>query len=116
MKKLLGLIASLLIISTSFAQGKKDVQTDTITVKGTCGQCKKRIENAAYIPGVKRAEWNVKTKELVVTYRSSKTSLDKIEQKIADAGHDAGNKKASTEQYQQLPSCCAYNDGHAHDH
>lgn len=116
MKNIIGFIAALLIFSSSFAQQKKDIQTDTIAVKGTCGQCKKRIENAAYIPGVKRAEWNVETKELVVTYRSSKTSVDEIEQHIADAGHDAGDVKAPADKYKELPSCCAYNDGHNHDH
>lgn len=116
MKLINGFIAALLIFAApAFAQNK-DIETDTVTVKGTCGQCKKRIENAAYIPGVKRAEWDVTSKILTVTYRPSKTSIEKIEQHIADAGHDAGNIKAPAEKYNELPSCCAYNDGHNHDH
>lgn len=116
MKNIIGFLAAIIISATSTFAQNKDIVTDTFAVKGTCGQCKKRIENAAYIPGVKRAEWDVNSKILSVTYRSSKTSLEKIEQHIAGAGHDAGDIKAPAEKYQQLPSCCAYNDDHNHDH
>lgn len=95
--------------------GSKDIQTETIKVKGTCGQCKKRIENAAYVPGVKRAEWDKSSKELVVTYKPSKTSLEKIEKSIAGTGHDAGSITASDTAYNKLPECCAYKHDHA-DH
>jgi len=116
MKNIIGLLAAIIISTASASAQGKDVVTDSFTVKGTCGQCKKRIENAAYVPGVKRAEWDITSKILTVTYRSSKTTLEKIEQHIADAGHDAGDIKAPAEKYEQLPSCCAYNDDHNHDH
>lgn len=117
MKRLSGLVALLIwSISLSFGQEKKEIVTETIKVAGTCGQCKKRIEDAAYINGVKRAEWNKSTKQLIVTYRSSKTSLRQIEQSIARAGHDAGEIKAAGADYEKLPECCAYKEEHAADH
>ena len=53
MKQIIGAMALLLCISAnSFAQ-KKTLSSDTIHVDGICEQCQKRIENAAYIKGVK---------------------------------------------------------------
>ncbi|MNE59814.1 hypothetical protein D3C80_1549320 [compost metagenome] len=73
--------------------------------------CKKRIEDAAYIKGVKRADWDQKTQELKLVYNTDKTDLKTIEQSIARKGHDAGAILADKDQYKKLPSCCAYNDG-----
>jgi periplasmic mercuric ion binding protein len=116
MKHITGTIAFLILsCSLSFAQEKKDIATEKIKVSGTCGQCKKRIESAAYIGGVKRAEWDKASKELTITYRPSKTSLIKIEESVAKAGHDAGEVKASDANYNKLPECCAYKQDHA-DH
>jgi len=117
MKRITAIIA-LLLCSLGFAsaQDKKDIVTEKIKVSGTCGQCKKRIEDAAYISGVKRAEWDKNTKELTITYRPSKTSLKQIEEHIAQAGHDAGEVRAPEKSYQELPECCAYKEEHAHDH
>lgn len=117
MKRITGIIALLLCsIGFAFAQEKKDIATEKVKVSGTCSQCKKRIENAAYIDGVKRAEWDKSTKILTVTYRPSKTSLQKIEEHIAHAGHDAGDVKAPEEDYKKLPECCAYKEDGAAAH
>ena len=117
MKRIFGILAiSLSIPFFSNAQEvkKPKVATEHITVKGVCGECKERIEKAAYIPGVKRAEWDKTTKELTVSFKTSKTTIEAIEQNIANAGHDAGDIKASDSAYNELPSCCAYKDGHDH--
>lgn len=117
MKRISGLLAILLIaVNFSFAQSKKDIVTEKITVQGNCGQCKKRIEDAAYINGVKRAEWNKETKELTLTYRPSKTSLKQVEENIARVGHDAGDVHATDSAYNELPECCAYKSEHAEAH
>jgi outer membrane receptor for ferrienterochelin and colicin len=80
----------------------------SITVYGNCDQCKHRIETAAKGKGVLSATWDVDTKLLAVTFNPSKTSLDKIQQRIAYAGHDTKSKKAPDEVYNSLPSCCLY--------
>jgi mercuric ion binding protein len=117
MKRFTGIIALLICsLSFSFAQNTKDIATDTVKVSGNCSQCKKRIENAAYVTGVKRAEWDKSTGQLTVTYRPSKTSLQKIEENIAKAGHDAGEVKASETDYNKLPDCCAYKEEGAAKH
>lgn len=117
MKRILSILAITLFFPLfSNAQEAKlpKVATEHITVRGVCGECKERIEKAAYIPGVKRAEWNKDTKELTVSYKTSKTTLEEIEKSIAAVGHDAGDIKATDSAYGQLPSCCAYKDVQDH--
>lgn len=97
----------------SNAQGKveinkKTVVSDTLMVRGVCGSCETRIENAALIKGVKKAEWDKYKQQLIVFYKPAKVSLDEIEKEVAKAGHDTPNHKASDEVYNQLPACCAY--------
>lgn len=117
MKTIFGVIALLISSLTfSFAQEKKDITTEKVKVSGTCGDCKKRIEKAAYVPGVKRAEWDSESQLLTVTYRPSKTSLEKIETSIANVGYDTGDVKAKEEDYKKLPHCCAYREEDAHVH
>ena len=97
--------------NNSFAQSeKKKVETKTVHVSGVCDDCKERIENAAYIPGVKRADWNKDKQQLTVSFKTDKVSLEQIEQSIANVGHDAGEIHATDSAYKKLPSCCAYKD------
>lgn len=84
------------------------IVTSTISVKGNCGECKERIENAADIKGVKNAVWNEDTKVLTTTYDSKKVSLEQIEKAIANAGHETLKQKANDKAYNSLPSCCKY--------
>ena len=51
MKTLIILIT--IIIFSIKIQAQSTVITSTISVKGNCGECKERIENAADIKGVK---------------------------------------------------------------
>jgi copper chaperone CopZ len=86
-------------------------QTVSFKVFGVCASlCKPRIEAAAIGKGVKSAVWNVDTKMLTVVYEPAKTSLEKIENRIVEAGHDLENKKANDAVYNALPSCCHYRE------
>ena len=104
------LLVSFLSPDTVFA-GKHDVVTMNYIVNGVCEQCKKRIEDAAYVKGVKYADWNVDSHNLTVKFDSTKTSPELILQRIARAGHDSENYKATDEDYNKLPSCCRYRSG-----
>ncbi|HPI53806.1 MAG TPA: heavy-metal-associated domain-containing protein [Chitinophagaceae bacterium] len=108
--------AFLLCSQTTFAQTKTttSVVTDTITISGNCGECKSRIEDAAYVKGVKKANWDKKTKLLTVTYTAQKTNLSTIASAIAKIGHDSRLATASDKNYNKLPNCCAYRNGKCH--
>ena len=100
-------ILFILFSFSGFAQSN-DIRTDSFLVAGNCGMCKKRIEDAAYIKGVKRADWSADTKMLTVVYRPSKTDTTVIQQNLAKAGHEAGLVKANEDAYNSLPGCCHY--------
>jgi|WetSurMetagenome_2_1015567.scaffolds.fasta_scaffold75127_2 periplasmic mercuric ion binding protein len=83
-------------------------QTQTIKVMGTCELCKARIEKAAKIDGVNKAEWNKETKVLTLVFNPAVVTSDEVQKKIAAAGHDTEKYKASDKAYSSLPSCCQY--------
>lgn len=93
-----------LLGSAAFAQSK----TDSVKVSGNCGMCEKRIENAMKMPGVTSADWDVKSKMLTVSYAADQISLDDIQRKIAEVGHDTPKFKATEAVYSKLPGCCKY--------
>lgn len=95
----------LLTAGGAFAQAK---QTDSFKVYGNCEMCKERIEEAAAVPGVRTAVWDVKTKQLKVSYDPAKIKNGTIQQKIAAAGHDTEKQKAPDAVYNKLPECCQY--------
>jgi|APEBP8051073220_1049391.scaffolds.fasta_scaffold03584_2 hypothetical protein len=88
----------------SFAQSK----TESFQVSGNCGMCKTRIEKAAKDAGAASASWDKDTKQLTVTYESSLTNTAKIQQKLADVGHDNPGFKTTDDVYNKLPGCCKY--------
>ncbi len=108
MKKLQLLMAALIVLliqGSAFAQTQK---TETFEVFGNCGMCKKTIEKAAKDAGASFADWNKSTKKMTVKFKSKKTDLSKIQQKIADAGYDNAGAKASDSSYNNLHGCCQY--------
>lgn len=103
------LIIFITIIFSSFSVfAQSDIVTDSFKVDGNCSMCKKRIEDAAYIKGVKRADWDEHSHILTLVYRSSKTTRIKVEESIAKSGHNTADIKAVREGYNSLPECCQY--------
>ncbi len=100
---MLAAVVSFISVS-SFAQNK----TENINVSGVCGMCKKKIEAAAKSGGAETATWNKDTKVLTITYNSATTNTANIEQKVAGAGYDTQDVKASDEAYKSLEKCCQY--------
>ena len=88
MKQIILIISFFLSFSLKSQTSDGAIITTTLMVKGNCEQCKKRIENAADIKGVKFFEWNEKTKVAKVIYNSSKTNMETIEKAIAAKGYD----------------------------
>lgn len=99
---------SIIISSLTVLAQNGDIKTESFKVEGNCNMCKKRIEEAAFIKGVKRAEWDKEKHELTVTFRPSKTSSEAIAQSVAKAGHSSAKLEASDKDYKSLPECCQY--------
>ena len=102
------LAAMLVVFVTTglFAQGS--AKTENIKVWGNCEMCKSRIEKAAKIDGVTKAEWSDETKTLALVYNPAKVSSDDVQKKIAAAGHDTEKFKGDDKAYSKLPDCCKY--------
>ncbi len=113
-------IVSLLffVSAIGFAQDTKLI-TETFGVRGNCGMCKDRIEEAVDVVGVKRASWDEKSETLTISFNPSKISLDEIHRIIAKIGHTTSLYKADPTAYENLHHCCKYvehnhNEGHKH--
>lgn len=104
--KVLSLVGMFLLgTSMAFAQAK----TEKFEVKGNCGMCKTRIENAVkLVDGVTTASWEQETKMLTVAFDSTKTTVHKVQMAIAKVGHDTPMHIATGEVYNALPGCCKY--------
>jgi hypothetical protein len=98
---------AILFASFSFISFAKS-NIDTIKVAGNCGMCKSHIEKAAMDAGATSATWDKTTKILVVEYDADKTSNIDIQKKVAEAGYDTQDVKASNKAYKKLDKCCQY--------
>ncbi len=99
--------------STINAQSKTSgkqaaVKTSVFKVWGNCGMCKKTIEGAAKTSGATFAEWDTDSKMLTVKYAAAKTSDEKIQKGIANAGYDNEKYTAPEDVYNNLHECCKY--------
>lgn len=111
MKKIITIVCLVVVVFSAHAQKRKKNAKHTLKVDGVCMMCKKRIEKAALkTKGVKFANWNVKTHELVVIIDERKTSTEKVASNLAKAGHDSKIIKATKEAYDNLHHCCKYRD------
>lgn len=97
-------------LMTTLAAGQSKTTKTTFEVDGLCGMCKERIENAAYIKGVKQVNWDRETHELSVVFRNDKVTEADIIASINNAGHDVKGHLATDEQYANIHGCCRYRD------
>jgi len=86
----------------------KGFEQISFEVSGNCAMCKKKIENAVKIKGVKKANWDIKTKQLSLQHNPEMISLDQIQLRIAAAGYDTPKYRANNETYKALHECCHY--------
>ena len=106
-KFIISALISIVITIGAFAQDKS-LKTESFKVYGNCESCQARIEKSLKIDGISKANWDVKSKMLTVTYNPSKISIDNIHKKVAAVGHDTEKLKADDKVYAALPGCCQY--------
>jgi outer membrane cobalamin receptor/copper chaperone CopZ len=107
---LINLLALSFSANAQNASNSGDYKSISFKVFGACEQCKDRIENGLKLKGVKKAVWDVDSKQLALVYNPAIITLDRIENKIVGLGHDLENKKAKKVIYDALPSCCHYRE------
>jgi len=82
--------------------------TSTFKVWGNCEMCKETIEGSLKVAGISKADWNVDSKIMTVTYDSTKITLDQIQKNIAGVGYDTEKYKGDDKAYHELAECCQY--------
>ena len=105
------LLMSLCFVSVScvtWAQGSLKCE---FTAKGCCLWCEDRIVASLDVRGVRAAEWDRFNEKAVVVYKPKKISEERIQQFVAEAGHDTDLFTAPDEVYNGLPACCLYRTG-----
>ena len=107
---MIALLLGAIFFSNNVLAQKAKKETATFKVFGNCGQCKTRMETACDVKGVKVAEWDIETKQMVVVFNPEKISLTQIHEIIAACGHDTELKTAPDEAYKKLPDCCLYRE------
>lgn len=85
-----------------------NVKTETFTVLGNCGMCESIIEKSAVKAGAVKADWDMETDQMTVTFDPTVTSVDAIQKAIALAGYDNAGYKAPDDVYEKLHACCHY--------
>jgi copper chaperone CopZ len=106
--KNIALILSLLFVVTGCEAQIKNAKKETVKVYGNCGMCKKTIEKAANEKGIVKADWDIDSNMLTMTYDSAKTNPDAVLKKVAYAGYDSDKFRAPDEAYDALHGCCQY--------
>ncbi len=110
--KLVMLVVAVILFSNGLMAQPKNITASSTTVTfkvwGNCESCKDRIEKAAGVNGVEKADWNIQTKMLTLSFNPSTVTSAQVQKKIAAVGHDTELFRADDKVYDGLPSCCKY--------
>lgn len=114
---ILVMFCALFAFSMAYAQESKKNKKETVTfmVDGMdCANCVKKIEkNIAFEKGVTDLKCDLPTRTAEVTYRTDKTTEDKLVAAFKKIGMEA---KAKAEGDQTSPSSGHDHSGHGHSH
>ena len=72
-----------------------------------CSMCSNTVEKALKkVDGVQSVEVDLEAKTAKVTFDDKVTNISALEQAVVKTGYAANDKKADSDAYAQLPSCC----------
>ncbi|MGA2297772.1 MAG: heavy metal-associated domain-containing protein [FCB group bacterium] len=100
---------SIIITTCLFAKVTKDKTTKEVKIKTSaiCETCKATIEKAvSKLYGIEKANLDLDTKYLIVSYYPDKVDVCKIRKAVNKAGYDADSQPADPKAYNKLPKCC----------
>jgi copper chaperone CopZ len=109
MKNTIAIIISIAFFGVTHLEAQaRALKTATYSIPGGCGECRKRIEAAASLKGVRTAQWDAATRRLTVSYRPAKVTEEAILRSVAYAGYDNEKYLAPYAAYSVLENCCRY--------
>lgn len=119
MKKIASFMMTLMVVMLSgqlAAQAPKTAELE-IKTSAQCNMCKETIEKAmAFEKGVTKANLDVETKILKVTYKVAKTTPEAIRKAVSEVGYDADDVAADPKAYANLSDCCKKPEDREFDH
>ena len=77
---------------------------------GFCG-CQRFLGHQGGVGRLASVEWDQFEEKAVVVYKPKKISEERIQQLVADAGHDTDLYTATDDAYNGLEACCLYRTG-----
>ncbi len=97
-------------LATLTACNQKNANAEaSFKVWGNCKMCKKTIETSLKDKaGIAEAAWDVKTKQMKVSFDTAQIKLQDIQQYIAAAGYDNEGVRGNDQAYAGLHECCKY--------
>lgn len=109
MKKMIIALVAISVLVLSSCSNTEGYKTESFTVYGNCGMCKKTIETSLDdVAGIESAEWDMNTDKMTVSYDPKALSIESIHKKIAAVGYDTDLERAPDAVYAKLHSCCKY--------
>lgn len=108
--KLSIIIAAIFSLAINSNEAFSQETDTTLIVNGVCGMCEEKIEKAALNEGAEKADWDVESHVLTLSFDSEKTSLESISEAINKVGYDTEFESAGEEAYNGLHPCCKYRD------
>ncbi|MCF8228312.1 MAG: heavy-metal-associated domain-containing protein [Bacteroidales bacterium] len=107
---------AIVLLGFGSLQAQSEIKKEEFKVYGNCGMCESRIEKAARdLYGVESADWDKKTKMMLVKYDENEVMLMDVHKAIAKVGHDTEKVEAEDKVYEGLPGCCKYDRKSQHD-
>jgi len=104
------LMLLLFIATTAVSAQSKKTEEVSFWVAGVCGMCEKTIENALDVKGVVAVDYDLKTHQVHVVFKSAKISVDQMHVLLNEAGYDTEKSNCSDAQYNRVHGCCKYRD------
>ena len=115
MKNFIFIILLFISANTLFAQKtSKAPITTSFWVAGVCGMCEKSIEAALDTKGVLKADFDLATNLLSVTYKPNKITEAQMHALLNEVGYDTEKSTCSEEQYSRVHGCCKYRELEKH--
>ena len=98
-------VATCLLVGCTSIPNAREAE---IMINGNCEMCEETIEKAALQEGISSADWDMETRHATITYDTTRTTLNAVLKRIADAGYDNRGFIAPDSAYNELPECCRY--------
>lgn len=101
------LVLLFMLIGSATVSAQDKTATITIKTSTMCEMCKEKIErNLIFEKGVKTVVVDFKNKIVTVSYRTDKTTPEKIKAALVKLGYRADELPANPEAFKKLPACC----------